>query len=206
MHQLAAIFKQSDSVRDYLGNYCGRLAEVLGQLDPTAVENAAGAIEKASEAGRAIFCIANGGSAGAASHLVNDLVAGSYMEEHPPFRAFCLADNVETVTALANDACYEDIFLHQLRVHLSPGDVVLAMSVSGNSENIVRAVAYARERGATVVAFCGFDGGRLAKEADIPVLAPTTADEYGPAEDAFVVLGHIISTYLSMKRGKQLQH
>ena len=206
MYRLAELFAASGSVAEYARGYAGRLDEVLRQLDFEAVARVVDRIDEAFRAGRRLYVIANGGSAGVAAHIVNDLVAGGYAEDAPPFRVLCLSDNVPSVTALANDAGYDDIFERQLRVHLEPEDVVLAMSVSGNSENVLRAVAFARSRGATAIGWCGFDGGRLLNACDLAVHVPATKDEYGPVEDAFAVLGHIVCGHITMRYGKRLHH
>lgn len=206
MNKLAELYAESASPQDYIRKYAARLGALMDALDLDAVEQVIEAMERTSRAGNVIYTMANGGSAASASHLVNDLVAGCHLEGAPPFRAFSLTDNGETVTALANDCGYDNIFAYQLRANVQPGDLIIAMSVSGNSENIFRAVEYAREHGATTVGFCGFDGGRLAKACDIAVLIPTTRDEYGPVEDVFAILGHMLMTYLCMRRGKMLHH
>lgn len=206
MHKLAEMFEAAGSAQSYAKQYADRLHELLARLDGGMIEKTVEALEKASEAGKTLFTIGNGGSAAACSHLVNDLGTGSFVEGQPRLRSHCLTDNVETVTAVANDSGFEDIFVCQLSVNLCPGDVVLAMSVSGNSENIIRAVEYAKEHGATTIGFCGFDGGRLLKKCDIALHIPTTKDEYGPVEDIFNILGHLVSGYMAMKRGKHLHH
>jgi D-sedoheptulose 7-phosphate isomerase len=206
MHKLAALFDGTDSAEAYAKGYCARLAEVMATLDGEVMAKAIEAVDKVCHEGHVLYTIANGGSAGIASHLVNDLVAGGYVENGPNVRAFCLTDNAESVTALSNDAGYENIFLRQLQVHLAPGDVVLAMSASGNSENLIRGIDYARALGAATIGWCGFGGGRLAEACEIVVHLPTTLDEYGPAEDGFAILGHILSGYLSMRHGKRLHH
>jgi D-sedoheptulose 7-phosphate isomerase len=206
MHHLATMFKDTGTVQEYTKAYFERLTQVLSSLDLDAVTKAVEAIEQASQNKKALYTIANGGSAAAASHLVNDLVAGAYTEGQPGFRSYCLTDNSESITALANDAGFENIFSHQLKTNLLEGDVVLAMSVSGNSENIIRAMEYANANGATTIGCCGFDGGRLAKCSDIVIHAPTTPDEYGPVEDVFAILVHVFGTYLAMQRGRWLHH
>ncbi|MBP8132226.1 MAG: SIS domain-containing protein [Candidatus Hydrogenedentes bacterium] len=206
MHKLAELFASSASAAEYAPRYLERLHEVLRGIDPGVLQRVVERIEQAVREGRRLFIIANGGSAGVAAHIVNDLVAGGYSEDAPPFRALSLSDNVPSVTALANDSGYDSVFERQLRVHLEPGDVVLGMSVSGNSENILRGVAYARERGAATIGWCGFEGGRLAGACDLVVHVPATKDEYGPVEDAFSVLGHIVCGYLTMRHGKMLHH
>jgi len=194
------------TVHDYIQSYTNRLNDLLNVIDKDAIAATIDAIEQCSQRGNTLFSMANGGSAASASHLVNDLVAGCYIDEKPRLRTLCLTDNVATVTALGNDAGFDHIFSHQLRVHMRPGDVVLAMSVSGNSENLIQAVDYANANGATTIAYAGFDGGRLAQKSKISVIIPTTKDEYGPVEDVFNVLGHILITYIAMSRGKYLHH
>lgn len=206
MYKIAELYAQANSFAEYVKLYNARLAEVLDGINGTVLTRAMEALEAARTNRKAIYVIGNGGSAALASHLVNDLVAGAYLEGRPAFRAFSLSDNISTVTALANDCGYENIFLHHLKVHLQSGDVVLAMSVSGNSPNILRALSYAREHGATTIGMCGFTGGKMAGLCDIPIHVEATPDEYGPVEDAFGILGHILSGYLAMKQGKALHH
>lgn len=206
MNKLAELHGAAPSVQDYIQAYTNRLTELLEGLDRDAIAATIDAIEQCSQRGNTLFSMANGGSAATASHLVNDLVAGCYLDDKPKLCTMCLTDNAATVTALGNDAGFDHIFAHQLRVHLRPGDVVLAMSVSGNSENLIQAVDYANAHGATTIAYAGFDGGRLAKKCDIAVVIPTTKDEYGPVEDIFNILGHIVITHIAMSRGKYLHH
>mgnify|MGYP001187666122 FL=1 len=206
MNKIAEIYAKADSFASYAQMYGARLSEVLESLDGKALTRAMETFEAARANRKAIYILGNGGSAALASHLVNDLVAGAYLEGRPAFRAFALSDNISTITALANDCGYENIFLHHLKVHLEPGDVVLAMSVSGNSPNILRALTYARSHGAVTIGMCGFTGGKMAALCDILIHAETTPDEYGPVEDVFGILGHMLSGYLAMKQGKALNH
>lgn len=206
MNKIAEIYAKADSFASYTQMYGARLSEVLESLDGKALTRAMETFEAARANRKAIYILGNGGSAALASHLVNDLVAGAYLEGRPAFRAFALSDNISTITALANDCGYENIFLHHLKVHLEPGDVVLAMSVSGNSPNILRALTYARSHGAVTIGMCGFTGGKMAALCDILIHAETTPDEYGPVEDVFGILGHMLSGYLAMKQGKALNH
>jgi len=206
MHKMAELFAQAESFPHYAKLYSARLAELLDKLDMEALGKAAQKILEAREAGRSLYIIGNGGSAAIAAHMVNDLVAGAYLEGAPNFRACSLSDNVATVTALANDSGYERLFERQLKVQLQPGDVVMALSVSGNSPNILRGLEYARSCGNTTIGLCGFTGGKMFPLCDIAVLAETTLDEYGPVEDIFSIACHILSGYMSMKLGKQLHH
>lgn len=206
MYKLAEMHTAAPSAQAYFQAYTNRLNELLNVLDQDAIAATIDAIEACSRNGNTLFSMANGGSSASASHLVNDLVAGAYLDDHPKLRTLCLSDNIATVTALGNDAGFDHIFSHQLRVHMRPGDVVLAMSVSGNSENLIQAVDYANANGATTIGYAGFDGGRLAKQCKISVVIPSTKDEYGPVEDVFNILGHVVMTYIAMSRGKYLHH
>jgi len=206
MYKLKQLFKESESVAEYAIGYGRRVAELLENLDATAVKNVVDVIERASVENRTIFVTGNGGAAAAASHFVNDLGPNSLVPDQPGFRVFSLTDNAASVTAIANDVGYESIFAYQLQSVMQKGDVVIAMSVSGNSENIIRGVEYANQHGGYTIGWTGFEGGRLTRVCDICIRIPTTRDEYGPVEDMFSILGHIISGYLTMKRGRNLHH
>jgi len=207
MYRLAELFAAVRSPAEYADGYIGRLAELLSQIDEGAVGRMLDMLERAGAEGRTIFLAANGGSAAVAAHFVNDLVvlncgAGSA----PPYRAMALSDNVESVMAIANDYGYAEVFSRQLRAWARPGDVLIAISVSGNSENILRAAETMKALGGRAIGWQGFEGGRLAGLCDLAIVAPGARDEYGPVEDAFGVLSHIASGYLTMKRGGQLHH
>ncbi|HOE97267.1 MAG TPA: SIS domain-containing protein [Candidatus Sumerlaeota bacterium] len=206
MHPLAQMFTQSASPADYARAYFRRLAALMDAVDPDAIQRAVEAFETVCREGRSIYAMANGGSAAVASHLVNDAVAGAFCDAHPPLRAWCLSDNIETVTALANDCGFDQVYERQLMGLMAPGDLVLALSVSGNSPNLVRAMQYARDHGARTMAWTGMAGGRLGELAEIHLHLPCGADEYGPVEDMFSVLEHVLMTWLTQKRGRWLHH
>jgi D-sedoheptulose 7-phosphate isomerase len=203
---LDAAFNSSGAPSQYVKRYFERVAELMRAVDLAALEQVVQAIEGAIEGRRTLFLIANGGSSAVASHFVNDAVVGAMVDGKPPLRALSLSDNVESVTAIANDAGYENIFAYQLKTLLNPGDLVLALSVSGNSENILRGVATARQMGGLTIGWSGFDGGRLAKTCDLSLVIATTGDEYGPVEDMFSILEHAILTWLTLRRGRPLHH
>jgi D-sedoheptulose 7-phosphate isomerase len=206
MQRMEKIFAESGDAAEYARKYFARLGETIAAVDPAGVAEAAGVLEQAIEEKRTLFLMANGGSASVASHFVNDCQAGMRQEGKPTLRAVALTDNVPTLTAVANDTDFDSVFLIQLEALLRPGDLVLAMSVSGNSPNLVRALEFAREQGATTMAWCGMQGGRLAELADHAIHMPSDRDEYGPIEDMFSVLMHAVLTYLTQKRGKKLYH
>jgi len=206
MHYLANLFQQAGGFEPYARGYFDRVAELARLIDLSAVCRAAEHIGKTRETGNALYFFANGGSAAVAAHWVNDLMAGANQEGMPPFRAYCLTDNTSTVTAIGNDSAFENIFRDQLRAYVRPGDVALAMSVSGNSENIIRGLRAAREAGAVTIGIAGMSGGRMAECCDVFIHIPCTADEYGPVEDLFSLLEHLITGWLTMSGGKWMHH
>jgi len=138
-----------------------------------------------------VFIMGNGGSASTASHMMNDLNKYASVPGRPRFRALALTDNVPLLTAVGNDQAYAEIFVEPLRNLLQPGDLVILISASGNSPNIVAAAEYARAQGATVIGFCGQPGGRLAQLADCRVIVPS--DRIGQQEDGHLILNHALA-------------
>jgi D-sedoheptulose 7-phosphate isomerase len=172
----------------------------MNKIDEIKVAEVITAIEKAGEEDKAIYLIGNGGSAVIASHLARDISIGTRSKGKKIFKAISLVDNMAVITAIANDENYTKVFIRQLEAVLQPGDLVISFSVSGNSSNIIEAVEYAREKGAFTIGCTGFDGGKLGKLVDINLHIPTPKGEYGPVEDIFMILGHLIISYLQMDR------
>lgn len=179
----------------FADEYLGHLANVLARIDRAEVGRFIETVLEARERGSRIFFIGNGGSAATASHFANDVAIGSGDYERP-FRAQSLTDNVAILTAIGNDFGYDEVFARQLRVLAEPDDVLVAISASGNSPNLVKAIEYAREAGLRTVALTAFDGGRIRVMADQGVHVPTDLGEYGPAEDAHMVLDHLLGAFL----------
>ena len=179
--------------------YVSRVREGLDLLDTTAVRSLALALFDALERQVDVYVFGNGGSAAAASHLTVDLAKGACAGTPRRFRVHCLNDNVPTMTALANDIAYDHVFVEPLRNLLRPGDLVIAFSGSGNSPNVVRAVEYARELGATVAGITGFDGGRLKVLADISIHLPLA--DMQVAEDMQLVVTHALMRTLGAHLG-----
>ncbi len=200
------LYKGTDSAQSYAEGYKDHYAKMVSALDTQGVAKAIEMIEQACADDKTIFFMANGGSAAVAAHWVNDLSANTVIDGQPGFRVMSLTDNAFSITALANDASFEEIFAIQLKANMRPGDVVMAMSVSGGSPNLVRGMEYANENGAHTIACTGMEGGRLKGAAELTIHTPSTADEYGPVEDMFSVFMHIITGYLTMKRGRPLFH
>jgi D-sedoheptulose 7-phosphate isomerase len=174
--------------------YIDQLCALLQRLPVAEIQRVIDLLLEASAFGHAVYILGNGGSAATASHMANDLSKGTMVPGAPRFRAMALTDNVPLLTAWANDSEYADVFLQQLDPWLEPGDVVIGISGSGNSENVLRAMRLARERGAVMVGFTGYDGGKLAELVHVNVLAAGATMEM--AEDVHMVLDHLICTVL----------
>lgn len=175
--------------------YLKYLQSILGNLDTVEIGRFIETLLGARDRGSTIYFIGNGGSAATASHFANDLTVGTN-EYDKPFRALSLTDNVPLITAIGNDFGYEEIFVRQLRILGKKGDVLIAISASGNSPNLLRAIDYARTAGIHTVAITAFDGGKMRLQADQGVHVRTELKEYGPAEDAHMVLDHLVGAYL----------
>ena len=166
-------------------------------IDKLSIENVSKFIElilETRENNKTIFFIGNGGSASTASHFVNDISLGSRQFEKP-FRAISLCDNQAVITAIGNDDGYENIFLQQLQTQAKAGDVLVAISASGNSPNIIKAINWAKDNDLTTVGLSAFDGGMLAKLSDLNIHVPTKIGEYGPAEDLHMVICGLVGSF-----------
>ena len=175
--------------------YLDYLTSVLKTIDTREIGQFIETLLDARERGATIFFIGNGGSTATASHFANDIAIGTNSYEKP-FRAVSLTDSNAIITAVANDFGFEEIFVRQLRVLGRPGNVVVAISATGNSHNLIRAFDYAKSIVIKTVAITAFDGGKMKQIADEGVHVPTALKEYGPAEDAHMVLDHLASAYL----------
>lgn len=179
----------------FAGAYLKYLSSVLGAIDVKEIEQFIQTLLDARERGATVFFIGNGGSAATASHFANDLGIGTNCYDKP-FRVISLTDNQAIITAIGNDFGYLDIFSRQLQVLGKPGDVLVAISASGNSLNLLRAFDYAKTADIKTVAITAFDGGKMKTVADEGIHVPTAPKEYGPAEDAHMVLDHLVGAYL----------
>jgi D-sedoheptulose 7-phosphate isomerase len=170
-------------------DYVGRHSRVVATLDVPAVERAAQTIITAFDHKRTVFTCGNGGSATTASHMAADLGKNSAIDGKPRLRVIGLSDNMSWFSALGNDLGYENVFVEQLANFLQPGDVLIAISASGNSPNVVKAAEYARANGGKVIGLVGFKGGKLKDLSDVAV--HIQIDDYGPVEDSHLMLDHI---------------
>jgi D-sedoheptulose 7-phosphate isomerase len=173
--------------------YLEDLRTALDGLDLQAVGQVREMLAQARREGRQIFVCGNGGSASTASHLANDLGKGASLGRDKPFRVMALTDNVPWITALANDVGYGAVFVEQLRTLAQAGDLLLAISGSGNSPNVLRAVQLAREKGMKTIGWTGMGGGKLAGMVDLPIVVKS--QHMGRVEDVHVVLMHLVCYY-----------
>lgn len=179
--------------------YISHLQGVLERLSLPAVRQSIDLVMQAYHADRQIFVIGNGGSASTASHIATDLGKGTSLPGTRRFRMISLTDNVATMTAWSNDVCYEDVFVEQLKNLVNPGDLVIAISASGNSENIIRAIRHAKAIGCKTIGWAGFGGGQLRRLADVSVVVDS--HEYGPVEDVHLILNHILHAWIREELG-----
>ena len=174
-----------------LEDHISAVRDVLLRVDVAAVERVVEIILEAYRRGRHVYVLGNGGSASTASHFACDLSKATIVEGRARLRVTSLTDNVALLTAWANDTSYENVFAEQLSNLVNAGDVVVAISASGNSPNVLAAVETGRARGAITVAIVGFTGGLLQPAVDAAVYVPS--DSYGVVEDCHLVLEHAIT-------------
>lgn len=180
--------------RAYAAAYFDLLAKAAASVDGAAIQEAADMImANVARAGR-IYSCGNGGSAAIANHLVCDCMKGVQTGTVVVPKVYSLSTTVEIITAIANDIGVNEIFAFQLASLAVPGDVVIAITSSGNSPNIVRALEVARERGVGIIAMTGFDGGQARAMADVRL--HVNVDNYGIVEDVHQSIMHILAQYL----------
>lgn len=197
-NKLHEFFNESDTTARYLERYGKHIASLLGDLDHDALSDIVECFLKARGRSATVFFVGNGGSAATASHFAQDLAEVGRKTGKAIIKTYSLADNVPTITALANDYGYETIFTMQMDERFRKGDVLVAISASGNSLNIVNAAERAKKLGGIVVGLVGFDGGKLAGICDHLLHVRTGQGEYGPVEDVHMILDHMITTYMMM--------
>lgn len=173
-----------------LEQYVSEVHGLLDNLPLDAIDQTVGELQAARLEGRQVFIFGNGGSASTATHFVCDLAKNTKRRGIPHFRAIGLTDNMAEFSAYANDEGYENVFLQPLTNLLEPGDIAIGISASGNSENVIRAIEYAREMSSTTIGFTGFDGGKLAQVVDINLHVNCTSCEQ--VEDLHLMFEHMI--------------
>ncbi len=174
-----------------VGDYIEGIKTCLAEISKAEVEEVIKAICDACQRHKRVFVFGNGGSASTASHFACDLGKGTVIDRELKLSVLSLTDNVALITAIANDIGYSSVFKEQLACLLNKGDVVIGISASGNSPNVLEAIEYAKSKGAATIGICGFGGGKLAQIADRALIF--SVKDYGQVEDSHLVLLHFIS-------------
>jgi D-sedoheptulose 7-phosphate isomerase len=177
----------------FVEDYRNQLLETIASIDAGKVNQAIEWFKEARNRDQHIFVCGNGGSASTASHFACDIVKGASYNREARFRLMALTDNLATLTAYSNDVGYDCVFVEQLKNFAQPGDVVMAISGSGNSPNVLRAVEYANSIGCRTIALTGRDGGKLRPLAQLNIQVPVP--HMGRIEDAHMIICHMIGYY-----------
>jgi D-sedoheptulose 7-phosphate isomerase len=172
-----------------IAEYIDGLCKLLKNMDIDKINAFLNALRKAKDEDKQIFLFGNGGAASSASHMAADLNKGLSYGKKKRFRAICLNDSVPVMLAYANDVSYNDIFVEQLKNFLNPGDIVIGISGSGNSENVLRAIDFANQNGGYSMCICGYNGGKLISRVKVAIHA--NINDMQKTEDIFPMLGHI---------------
>lgn len=198
MNRVQELYSKSVTPKDYISGYFGYLNEVIKKVNVEELNDFIELILETRESNGTVYFIGNGGSAATASHFANDLAIGT-RSSHNPFRAVSLTDNNTVITAISNDFGFEYVFVKQLESCLNKNDVLVSISASGKSKNILMATEYANSIGAKTVGITGFDGGELKNISEVSVHVPSGTGEFGPVEDIHMIFNHIVGSYLSMR-------
>jgi len=182
-------------MRDKIAEYRKELNQCFDELDLKKLERV---VIELNKRGRTIFILGNGGSASTASHMEVDLAKGAQVKGFPKLRVISLTNNISAITAWANDDSYEVVFEKQLEIMMRRDDLVIGISASGNSPNVLAAIKYAKKNGATTVGFIGFGGGKLKELVDIDITV--SSRNYGVVEDFHLILNHILSQFIKKHR------
>jgi D-sedoheptulose 7-phosphate isomerase len=191
-------YGDSGDLPDFARAYAARLESALSGIDMTQLQHALALIEGTAVQGRHIYSIGNGGSAAIAEHLCCDWTKGTHHPDHPVIDSRSLATNMALYSAIANDFGFEKVFETQVQMLGKPGDVLIAVSSSGNSPNIIAAVEAARAKGMKTIGMTGFSGGRLREAADVSI--HVGINNYGIVEDTHQAVTHILAQFIARKR------
>ena len=178
---------------NFFENYLKRLKNSLDSTDIAGIQQASAWMRAARNDGKQIFLCGNGGSAATASHLACDLVKGASYQRDNRFKVIALTDNTPTITAYSNDVSYDDVFVEQLKNFANKDDLVMGISASGNSENIIRTIEYANKIGCKTIGLSGRDGGKLKQMARLPI--HVNNDHMGIIEDIHMIISHMLCYY-----------
>jgi D-sedoheptulose 7-phosphate isomerase len=185
---------QTSHTGEAISAYLIEMQTTLSNMPIDMIERVVGLLREARSQKKRVFLFGNGGSAATASHLACDLAKGTSTNGKPRLRAIALTDNMPLISAWANDSSYENIFAQQLQDHVEPGDVVIGISGSGKSLNVLNGIKVARSAGAITIGFTGLGGGDLKDLVDLCIVVPDNSIDQ--VEDVHLMLGHVITSCL----------
>lgn len=185
------------NIKTYFTDYRKRIDSLLDSVNVEELEKVVALMINTFKKGKTVYVCGNGGSAATASHMQADFsfFIRYFTQFRPKVKA--LTDNAAMMTAIGNDTTFDDIFVEQLKGHFVQDDVLICISASGNSENVIRAAQYANSKNGSSIAFIGFSGGKLLEIAKLSLYTPNPKGDYGPIEDLHMIFNHIIVNYLS---------
>lgn len=189
------------SVEEEVQSYLRRLKGAIDALPVPRLAELGDMLYRTYRNDKQVFTLGNGGSASTASHIAADLAKNTIGANMRRFRVTSLNDNAAIVTALANDLGYENVFSEQLQNLIRAGDLLIAVSASGNSANVTKAIRYAQSQCAEVVGILGFDGGEAARLVDLAIIVPS--DNYGVVEDVHLVINHILVEHFKTRLAEE---
>ena len=201
MNSIEESLNKAKSVEEFSADYFSYLFEVLKRIDGRELRKLVEELSKARINEKNIFIAGNGGSASTATTMANDLGFDILKKTgtDTTFRIFSLVDNSSVLTAISNDVGYENIFINQLKIHFRKGDLLIVISASGNSPNLIKAAKWVKEKRGKVIGFLGFKGGKLLSLSDIKIHLETKEGEYGPVEDGHLILNHVLAHWFQYK-------
>ena len=191
--------KNGFNIEKFTEVYLSDLKSILSKIDVSVIKNIVDTLKQTIDKKSRVYVMGNGGSSATASHMANDLGTGLKRRKILNLNILSLVDNTPVITALANDIGFENIFYMQIKEFLKKDDVIIAISCSGNSPNIIKAVNYAKDLGCKIIGITGFRGGKLRDLSDISFHVDTPEGEYGLVEDVHMILNHIIFSYFVQK-------
>ena len=201
MNNLNQAYNEVSTIGQYSKKYFSYLGKVLESINENEINKLGDLFESAREGGNTIFIAGNGGSSTTATTMANDIGFDILKKTgiDRAFRVLSLVDNNSVVTAIANDVGYENIFINQLKIHYRSGDSIILISASGNSPNILKAAEWVKDKGGAIIGFLGFTGGKLIDFSDVKIHVQSEPGEYGPVEDAHLIMNHILAHWFQNK-------
>ena len=201
MNNLEKAYKRVNSIGQFSREYFLYLSKVLESIDEVEINKLGDLFESARECGNTIFVAGNGGSSATSTTMANDIGFDILKKTgiDRAFRVLSLVDNNAVITAIANDVGYENIFINQLKIHYRAGDSIILISASGNSPNILKAAEWVKDKGGAIIGFLGFTGGKLIDLCDVKIHVKSEPGEYGPVEDAHLIMNHILAHWFQNK-------